>query len=151
MAAPVGRDLVRALHLGDADQDGSSGESTLIVKPVMPDTSGRVYWLVTSSGNVYAFGDAPDYSSPSALGLVTSAVRTPDGKGYWILYSDGKVASFGDAAHLGSLPTGVVGGLDPATAIAATADGRGTGLPTPKESSTRLGTLRTRETSQVMV
>ncbi len=113
---------------GDAHFSGSCpgiGGCRGTAVTVMPDGSGRGYWLVTSSGNVYAFGDAPGYGAPRSVGIVTSAVRTPDGKGYWILFSDGSVAPFGDASHLGSLPPGVVGGLDPATAIAATADGHG--------------------------
>jgi hypothetical protein len=113
---------------GDAQFSGSCpgiGGCRGTAVAVMPDASGRGYWLVTNSGDVYAFGDATDYGSPGALGNVASAVRTPDGKGYWILFSDGTVAPFGDAAHLGSPPLGVVGGLDPATAIATTADGHG--------------------------
>jgi len=55
---------------------------------------------------------------------VTSATRTPDGQGYWILLANGGVDAFGDAALLGS-PVNQTGGLDPATAIFATADGQG--------------------------
>jgi hypothetical protein len=50
-------------------------------------------------------------------------VRTPDGRGYWILFADGAVFPYGDAVNFGSLPGGVVGGLNPATAIFCTADG----------------------------
>ena len=51
-------------------------------------------------------------------------MRTPDGRGYWILFANGAVAGYGDATNLGG-PVGSVGGLDPATAIFATADGGG--------------------------
>ncbi len=63
----------------------------------MPDASGKGYWLVTSTGNVYAFGDVSYYGAPGH-GTVTSAVATPTGKGYWILLGDGEVFSYGDAA-----------------------------------------------------
>jgi hypothetical protein len=51
-------------------------------------------------------------------------VRTPDGGGYWVLFSNGAVSNFGDAGIYGS-PAGLMGGLDPATAIFTTSDGRG--------------------------
>jgi hypothetical protein len=91
----------------------------------MPDASGNGYWLVTQSGAVYAFGDAPYYGAPGAQSVpVTSAVRTPDGRGYWILFANGAIASYGDAGNFGA-PVGALGGLNPATAIFATSDGGG--------------------------
>jgi hypothetical protein len=43
----------------------------------MPDASGNGYWVVTQTGNVCTFGDAPYYGAPGAQGVpVTSAVRT---------------------------------------------------------------------------
>ena len=65
---------------------------------VLPDASGDGYWLVTNTGNVYAFGDAPQYGAPGNQGSpVTSAVRTPGGGGYWIILADGAVYGYGDA------------------------------------------------------
>jgi hypothetical protein len=91
----------------------------------MPDASGNGYWLVTSSGAVYAFGDAPYYGAPGPQDApVTSAVRTPDGRGYWILFANGAYAAYGDAHDLGS-PVAALGGPNPAAAIFATADGGG--------------------------
>ena len=93
---------------------------------VMPDATGDGYWLVTTGGAIYAFGDADYYGAPGQRGVpVTSAARTPDGRGYWILFADGAVFSYGDAKSLGSLPGGVVGGFNPATAIFSTGDGEG--------------------------
>ena len=90
----------------------------------MPDATGNGYWLVTASGNVYAFGDAPNFgASAHRAAPVTSAVRTPDGNGYWILFADGLVSAFGDAASLGN-PNGGLGS-DTATAVISTADGGG--------------------------
>ena len=42
----------------------------------MPDVSGSGYWVVTQTGYVYSFGDAPHEGAPNP---VTSAVRTPGG------------------------------------------------------------------------
>ena len=64
----------------------------------MPDASGNGYWLVTATGNIYTFGDAPYFGAPGQ-GTVTSAVATPDGLGYWVLLADGQVLPYGDAAQ----------------------------------------------------
>jgi hypothetical protein len=91
----------------------------------MPDASGQGYWVVTQTGGVYAFGDAPYFGAPGPQNaLITSAVRTPDGRGYWILFANGKVANFGDAVDFGS-PAGQFGGLNPAATIFTTSDGAG--------------------------
>ena len=90
----------------------------------MPDATGNGYWVVTGSGNVYAFGDAPELNQPGPRSSpVTSAVRTPDGKGYWILYADGVASASGSAVNYGSLSG--LGGANPATAVFATSDGAG--------------------------
>jgi hypothetical protein len=80
--------------------------------------------VVTQSGNVYAYGDAPYLGAPGQ-GIVTSAVATPDWKGYWILLGTGQVFNYGDAANLGSPPAANFNILDAATAIFATSDGAG--------------------------
>ena len=36
---------------------------------VVPDATGNGYWLITQTGNVYAFGDAPFYGAPGQPGL----------------------------------------------------------------------------------
>ena len=93
---------------------------------VMPDASGNGYWLITQTGNVYTFGDAPYLGAPGPQSSpITSAVATPDGNGYWILDAGGQVFPYGDAANLGSVPAGATGGLNPATAIFTTSDGNG--------------------------
>jgi hypothetical protein len=79
---------------------------------------------VTSTGNIYTFGDAPYFGAPGR-GTVTSAVSTPDGKGYWILLGDGEVLPYGDAADLGEPSSANFNGLDPANAIFSTSDGGG--------------------------
>ncbi len=95
---------------------------------VVPDASGRGYWLVTATGHLYAFGDAPYMRAPGPQSSpITSIARTPSGGAYWILDANGQVFPYGDAANLGSVAVGSTGGLDPATTIFATSDGTGTG------------------------
>jgi Peptidase A4 family/Putative Ig domain len=63
---------------------------------------GESYWLVSSSGQVFAFGNARNYGSEAGKrfrGQMVGIVSTPNGKGYWLISSIGKQFSFGDA-HL---------------------------------------------------
>ena len=68
-----------------------------------PDERG--YWLVSSEGAVYCFGDAAHYPPGASQALadptIVGMAATPDGKGYWLVSSKGKVYAFGDAAYLG--------------------------------------------------
>jgi hypothetical protein len=82
--------------------------------------------LVTSTGSVYTFGDAPFLGAPGPQSsAITSIVRTSDGRGYWIVDANGGVFAYGDAPTIGSLATNVAGGLNPANAIFTTSDGGG--------------------------
>lgn len=62
----------------------------------------RGYWLVSSGGKVYDFGDAHNYGSlrsgrvGSAM-AISSVTATPDGRGYWLLGDNGRVYAFGNA------------------------------------------------------
>jgi hypothetical protein len=63
---------------------------------------GESYWLVSSSGQVFAFGKARNYGSEAGKhfrGQIVGIVSTPNGKGYWLVSSIGHQFSFGDA-HL---------------------------------------------------
>ena len=81
---------------------------------------------MTSTGDVYTFGDAANYGQPGPQSSnITSAAATPNGGGYWILDGAGQVFPFGNAAPLGGMPAGSAGGFDPASAIFATSDGGG--------------------------
>ena len=112
---------------GDARNKGGAG-GALLPDPVVAATAtpdGGGYWLVTSSGQVMAFGDAKSYGSITtplrahAVGIVA----TSDGRGYWIACSTGGVFNFGDAPPHGSAKAGTPG--LPIVAMAATPDGGG--------------------------
>ena len=87
--------------------------------------SGQGYWVLSSSGGVYAFGSAKHYGSLSRSGVGSAGVKirsTPSGKGYWILAANGRIYPFGDAAKL-SAPTVRLGGRLLADALGRAATG----------------------------
>jgi hypothetical protein len=66
--------------------------------------SGKGYWLVSSDGGVFSFGDAGFHGSLGGVKLdapIVGMACTPSGKGYWLLGSDGGVFGFGDAKYDG--------------------------------------------------
>jgi hypothetical protein len=97
---------------------GSKGPSNL--SPL------RGYWLTTSDGGIYSFGNVPFYGSAGAFALdkpIVGMTATPDGKGYWMVASDGGIFSFGDASFYGSV--GGTGLNMPIVGMASTPDGKG--------------------------
>ncbi len=67
---------------------------------------GDGYWLVTSAGRVYAFGNAAhrgDMNGKSIHAPIVDIVPTPSGGGYWLIGSDGGVYDFGNAPWRGSM------------------------------------------------
>jgi hypothetical protein len=85
------------------------------------------YWIVSTTGQIYARGDAPELcggqlsscsgypSNPGSGSRILAAAATPDGKGLWALTADHKVwtagsaQSYGDVTHDNRTPTGIVG------------------------------------------
>jgi hypothetical protein len=63
---------------------------------------GRGYWMVSSSGVVYAFGDATKIRGGSPLQSVMGIVANPRG-GYWLFTSSGNVYRAGAAGWFGSV------------------------------------------------
>ena len=80
---------------------------------VVPDATGKGYWVMTSTGNVYAFGDATYYGAPGTPEPHPSPLRWPvvrAGFGYYLLDVDGQVFAYGDAlGKAGGLPAGAAG------------------------------------------
>jgi ribosomal protein L24E len=88
--------------------------------------SGQGYWICSSDGYVFAFGDATYYGSmggqPLNQPIVGMAAR-PQGDGYWLVARDGGIFCFGAAPFQGSM-----GGTplnQPMIGMASTADGSG--------------------------
>ena len=102
---------------GDARFEGSCpgiGGCHGAAVAVVPDATGNGYWVVTSTGSVYTFGDAVNYGQPGPQSAtITSAAATPNGGGYWILDGAGQVFPFGDAAAVGGHGTRHRGWLRP--------------------------------------
>jgi hypothetical protein len=62
------------------------------------------YWVVSSTGAVYAFGGVADHRDVLAAGTVTDIEATPSGDGYWVVDETGTVWAHGDATFHGSAP-----------------------------------------------
>jgi hypothetical protein len=63
------------------------------------------YWLCTTTGGIYSYGDAAFHGSLGNLHLnkpIVGMAATPTGNGYWLVASDGGIFSFGDASFDGS-------------------------------------------------
>jgi hypothetical protein len=83
------------------------------------------YWVVTTTGDVAAFGGAVDYGSAPASKHVpiVAITATADFRGYWLLRADGSVFPFGDAGSYG--PGRRLHLASPAVGMAVTPDGKG--------------------------
>ena len=95
--------------------------------PNLPgQVSGRGYWVVTTNGSVYSFGDAGYHGGMGGRNLaasITGSESTPSGSGYWELGRDGGIFSFGDAHFWGS--TGAMRLNKPVNGMERTSDGHG--------------------------
>ena len=94
---------------------------------------GLGYWLFSTTGDVFAYGDAVSYGSPrAALGGRPRRIRafsaTPDAQGYWTVTATGAVYNYGDAVFCGSARG--VSKRNPIAAITPTPDGGGYWLVT---------------------
>jgi L,D-peptidoglycan transpeptidase YkuD (ErfK/YbiS/YcfS/YnhG family) len=87
---------------------------------------GGGYWIASSTGAVYPFGDAHTFGSMAGGGLnapIVGMTTTADSGGYWLVASDGGIFSFGDAPFEGS--AGALRLNAPIVGMAATRDGGG--------------------------
>ncbi|HEY5110013.1 MAG TPA: discoidin domain-containing protein [Acidimicrobiales bacterium] len=133
--------------LGGSSSGGTGGGTTTTTRPsatttapsstttTRPSTTtttppsggpGDGYRMVTSAGQVFAFGADTSYGPNGALNLnkpVVGLAPAPDGGGYWLVGADGGIFNFGDARFYGSI--GGLGLNAPIVGVAATPDGGG--------------------------
>jgi len=94
--------------------------------PPAPPSAGQGFWMASSAGAVFPFGDAKLLGSTASIHLnqpVVGIAATPSGNGYWMTATDGGIFNFGDARFLGS--TGSIRLNQPIVGIAATRSGNG--------------------------
>ena len=102
--------------------DGAFGPLTVSLS----GTGTEGYYVATSTGGIFGYGDAPSYGDPSNTHLTKPIVAiqaTGDDGGYWLAASDGGVFAYGDAQFYGS--TGAIHLNKPIVGMAATPDGGG--------------------------
>jgi hypothetical protein len=106
--------------------------------------SGHGFWMATSSGAVYAFGDARYYGRvPAAIAgtdPVVAIAATPSGAGYWLATRSGQVRAFGDALDYAGGK--ISADSAPVVGIAATAGGHGYWLARSNGSVLAFGDAR---------
>ncbi|MEU4831127.1 M23 family metallopeptidase [Streptosporangium sp. NPDC023615] len=74
-------------------------------------SNGGGYWLLSSAGQVYAYGNAP-YRGGSPTGYqqeIVAMAAMPDDQGYVMMSAGGQVYAYGSAAYRGGSPTGYAG------------------------------------------
>jgi hypothetical protein len=73
------------------------------------DNSG--YWLLTSAGQIYAYGSARYLGGGAAghTGDMIALAATPDGRGYAMLSASGQIYAYGSAGYHGGSPGGASG------------------------------------------
>jgi Peptidase A4 family/IPT/TIG domain len=105
-----------------------SGQPNSLDAPIVgmvPSADGGGYFMVSSDGGVFAFGDARFAGSCPGMGGCSGAAVAvmPDasGNGYWLVTQTGHVYTFGDAPYFGAPGPQSV----PVTSAVRTPDGQG--------------------------
>jgi hypothetical protein len=93
--------------------------------PPSTGTGGSGYWMVSSSGAVYSFGEAGAFGNGAPGVPAVHIEPTPAGRGYWLLEGDGHVANFGDAAPLGDVAMDRLAPGEAVSSLSSTPTGRG--------------------------
>jgi hypothetical protein len=111
----------------------AAGLGSVAMKPhtgtvvaIASSPEGAGYYLVTSTGQVFTFGHAPNFGglSQGTVGqTITSIAITPDAQGYYLLSATGGITIYGDARYFGPAVLPALNGQ--ATNIAVTSDGYG--------------------------
>ncbi|WP_112238895.1 hypothetical protein [Kribbella monticola] len=71
-------------------------------------TGDNGYWLLSQTGNIYAYGNAPYLGGGGSghTGDLVALAATPSGQGYAMVSASGQVYAYGDAGYYGGSPTG---------------------------------------------
>ena len=124
--APAAADVLTPPTSAPPSTPGPSAPSpatpTLATSGIVPTD----FWLATTAGQVWSFGDAGAFGSLAGASLnkpIVGIAPTADRQGYWLVASDGGIFSFGDAAFYGS--TGSYRLNKPIVGMAPTASGQG--------------------------
>ncbi|MGD1011252.1 MAG: protease pro-enzyme activation domain-containing protein [Acidimicrobiales bacterium] len=92
---------------GDIDAHGGIAGEGMHPAGLAMAPQGLGYWLVTTTGAVFPFGEATMYGD-LPLRNVTGIAAMPNGAGYWVVAGNGSVRAFGQARdHRGTLRRGV--------------------------------------------
>ena len=97
---PAGLALMVAFFAAPSGPNAGAQEAGSAQNP-----AGEGYWVATSDGGVFTYGDAKFHGSMAGKKLrapITDIVPSPTGQGYWLVAEDGGVFSFGDASFFGS-------------------------------------------------
>jgi len=118
--------IVVAIGFGSTSALATGAAQARTEVPHHTDPTGGNFWLASTGGSVWSFGNAGTYGSMTDSSLekpIVGIVPTPDGAGYWLVASDGGIFSFGDAPFMGS--TGAISLNKPIVGMASTPDGAG--------------------------
>lgn len=120
---------------------------SVVAMAATPDGYG--YWLVTSDGSVYAFGDAHFFGSfPMAGGVAAVGGPTvgmaagPGGRGYWVVGADDGAHAFGSARDLTPRTAANDEDRESVAAVAAAPDAKGYWQVTARGRVTAFGRAR---------
>ncbi|MGH9042781.1 MAG: phosphodiester glycosidase family protein [Acidimicrobiia bacterium] len=119
------------------DDDNSAGErgapnslAVVIAPPTpgapLPPGPRSGYWMVSSDGSVYRFGDARQHGFfKMAPNSAVDLEPTPSGNGYWVINNIGQVFAMGDAQHFGNVDRSKLVSGEQVTSVSATPSGAG--------------------------
>jgi hypothetical protein len=88
--------------------------------------AGAGYWMLSTAGRIYPFGDAPGLGDPAGtLGASAADIEpTRAGTGYWLVDEGGSVYGY-NAPYFGGVPAGWLRPGETVTSLSTTATGNG--------------------------
>jgi hypothetical protein len=126
VAVAIGLAIVGAAFFGGSLR--RRGASDIVA--FAPHPSGQGGWTLDRDGNIFAFGNAPEFREvpepqPWREGSFVAIASTPTGRGVWTLNSRGNIFAFGDAPEFREIPQPQPWRQGAFTAMASTPTGRG--------------------------